>query len=54
MVAKLNSLLKHQGHQKAKVLMLGVDARSLYFNKKIVHAQNERLYIVNDHPFILD
>jgi hypothetical protein len=36
--AKLDSLFKHQGHQKAKVSMLGVDARSFYFNKNYVHA----------------
>ncbi len=51
---KLDSLLKHQGRQKAKVLMLGVNVRSFCFNKKIAHAQNEYLYITNDHPFILD
>jgi hypothetical protein len=54
MVAKLDSLLKHQGCQKAKMSMLSVDARSLYFNKKIGHVHNERLYITNGHPSILD
>ncbi len=51
---KLDSLLKHQGRQKAKVSMFGVDVGSFCFNKKFVHAQNECLYITNDHPFILD
>ncbi len=54
MATKLDSLLKHQGRQQAKVSMLGVDVGSLYFNKKIVHAQNEHFYIANDYPFILD
>jgi hypothetical protein len=34
--------------------MPNVDAKSFYFNKKYVHAQNERLYTANDHPRILD
>jgi hypothetical protein len=34
--------------------MHGVDALSFYFNNKIVHAQNEHLYIANDHPSILE
>jgi hypothetical protein len=46
--------LKHQGRQKTKVLMLGVDARSLYFNKNYVHAHNERIYTINDCAYILD
>jgi len=54
LVAKLDNLLKHQGCQKTKVSMLGVDAKSLYFNKNYVHVQNERFYIANDRPFILD
>ncbi len=34
--------------------MLGVDARSLYFNKNYVHAHNERIYTINDCAYILD
>jgi hypothetical protein len=54
LAAKLNSLLKHQGHQKTKVLMSNVDVGSFYFNKKKLHVHNERLYTTNDHPSILD
>jgi len=43
-------MLEHQGHWKAKV----VDVGSFYFNKYYVHVQNERLYITNDYPSILD
>jgi hypothetical protein len=37
MATKLDSLFKHQGHRKAKVPMPSVDARSFYFNKKIMY-----------------
>jgi CMP-N-acetylneuraminic acid synthetase len=52
--AKLDSLLKHQGHRKAKMSMPNVDVGSFYFNKKKLHAQNECFYTTNDHPSILD
>jgi hypothetical protein len=53
LATKLDSLLKHQGHQKAKILMPIVDAKSFYSNKNYVHVQNERLYTNNDRPSIL-
>jgi hypothetical protein len=31
-----------------------VDANQFYFNKDYVHAKNERVYMVADHPSILD
>jgi hypothetical protein len=34
--------------------MFVVNAKSFYFNKKIVLAQNEHLYTANDRPSILD
>jgi hypothetical protein len=54
MVAKFDSLLKHQSCPKTKVFMPSVDAKSFLFNKNYVHVHNERLYIANDHPPILD
>jgi hypothetical protein len=51
---KLNNLLKHQGHHKAKVSMFGVDDGSFYFNKDYVHAKNEWCYTSTNYPFVLD
>jgi len=50
LVTKLDSLLKHQGHQKAKVLMQDHSTST----KKKLHAQNKHLYTTNDCPSILD
>jgi hypothetical protein len=43
---KLNSLLKHVGHWKAKFLMPSVDVSLHYFNKKLVHVKNEREFFL--------
>jgi hypothetical protein len=43
---KLDSLLKHVGCRKAMVFMLGVDASSHYFNKNLVHGNNECEFFV--------
>jgi hypothetical protein len=51
---KLDSLLKHQGHRKAKKSMPGVDVGQFYFNKDYVHAKNEHAYMVVDNSFVLD
>ncbi len=51
---KLNNLLKHQGHYKAKVSMPRVNANSFYFNKDYVHVKNECCYATTDHPSIWD
>jgi hypothetical protein len=53
LATKFDSLLKHKGHQKAKMLMPIVDAKSFYSNKNYVHVQNECLYTNNDRPSIL-
>jgi hypothetical protein len=36
---KLNNLLKHQGHHKAKVSMPEVNVNSHYYNKGSIHAK---------------
>jgi hypothetical protein len=38
---KLDKLLKHKGHRKAKVLMPNVDAYTFYSNKNSMHVQSE-------------
>jgi hypothetical protein len=36
---KLNNLLKHQGHHKAKVSMHEVNVNSFYYNKGYIHVK---------------
>jgi len=38
---KLDNLLKHQGHRKAKVSIPNVDAYTFYSNKNSMHVQSE-------------
>jgi len=51
---KLDSLLKHEGCNKTKVSMLGVDAKSTFFNKDFIHAKNECCYTNTNCPSIVD
>jgi hypothetical protein len=51
---KLDNLLKHQGHYKAKISMPKVDVNSFYFNKYFVHAKSEWCYTTTNCSFVLD
>jgi len=51
---KLDSLLKHVGHWKAKVSMLGVDYGFHYFNKNLMHAKKECEFFIVKHLSMLD
>ncbi len=51
---KLDSLLKHVGHWKAKVFMLGVDYGFHYFNKTLMHAKNEHEFFIVKRRSMLD
>jgi hypothetical protein len=50
----LDSLLKHVGCPKGMVFMLGVDVSSHYFNKNLVHGNNECDFFVVKYLSILD
>lgn len=50
---KLDSLLKHVNCYKCKVSMPNVDTSFYYYNKNLVHANNEHVYIAHDQPFVL-
>jgi hypothetical protein len=54
LATKFDNLLKHQGHQKAKVLMPNVDVGSSTSTTKKLHVQNECIYTANDRPSYLD
>jgi hypothetical protein len=51
---KLDSLLKHVNCYKCKVSMPNVDTSFYYYNKNLVHANNEHVYIAHDRPIVLE
>jgi hypothetical protein len=51
---KLDNLLKHESCHKAKVSMLGVDAKGSFFNKDFIPVKNELYYTTANCPSVLD